>query len=235
MCHCHCFVSGSATIYIKITGIVPLSLFCFWFCYYLYLDYRYCDIVIVLFLNYEFGLYYCLFYNLYYRYTKKSSFTFRFSAASYLGCWKISLSNLTIPSVEGSYPTLTDNYQGRTGAVRKCADVASIRGYVVFALYDYGMCLTGPNAVRTFSQYGASSDCGYRGKGGTTGVSVYSFQKGMIDVFFLQVYIGSLTPPLCNEVPYVKQENVRSCICVLCVSIFLLFLLFYEYILELFR
>ena len=137
--------------------------------------------------------------------------------------------------MEGSYPTLTDNYQGRTGAVRKCADVASIRGYVVFALYDYGMCLTGPNAVRRFSQYGASSDCGYRGKGGTTGVSVYSFQKGMIDVFFLQVYIGSLTPPLCIEVPYAKPENVRSCICVLCVSIFLLFLLFYEYILELFR
>lgn len=97
------------------------------------------------------------------------------------------------------------------------------------------MCLTGPNAVRTFSQYGASSDCGYRGKGGTTGVSVYSFQKGIIDVFFLQVYIGSSTPPLCIEVPYAKPENVRSCICGLCVSIFLLFLLLYEYILELFR
>jgi hypothetical protein len=69
------------------------------------------------------------------------------------------------------------------------------------------MCLTGPNAVRTFSQYGASSDCGYRGKGGTTGVSVYSFQKGMIDVFFLQVYelhqsyLGSYLLMLDNYLP----------------------------------
>lgn len=101
-----------------------------------------------------------------------------FTAASYLGCWKINLGNLSIPSIEGKYPDLTDNYQARTAAVRKCADVASVKGYTVFALFDFGMCLTGPNAVKAFSQYGPSTDCGYRGKGGSTGISVYSFQKG---------------------------------------------------------
>lgn len=86
---------------------------------------------------------------------------------------------MEIPSVEGKYPTLTDNYQARTAAVRKCADVALENGYIVFALYNFGMCLTGPDAASTFSKYGVSTDCGYRGKGGVSGLSVYSFQKGM--------------------------------------------------------
>ncbi|XP_076106976.1 uncharacterized protein LOC143075454 isoform X1 [Mytilus galloprovincialis] len=113
--------------------------------------------------------------------------------ASYLGCWKINLGNLSIPSIEGKYPDLTDNYQARTAAVRKCADVASVKGYTVFALFDFGMCLTGPNAVKAFSQYGPSTDCGYRGKGGSTGISVYSFQKDIDGQYGLWTDWGQCT------------------------------------------
>ncbi|KAK7478237.1 hypothetical protein BaRGS_00030495, partial [Batillaria attramentaria] len=95
-----------------------------------------------------------------------------------LGCWANEPSSSAIPSVDGLYPGITDNYQHRTAAVRRCADVATSLGYAVFALQNGGQCLTGPEAVKTFNTYGPSRSCGQQGKGGSTAINVYSFNKG---------------------------------------------------------
>ncbi|KAK7443725.1 hypothetical protein BaRGS_00040449, partial [Batillaria attramentaria] len=42
-----------------------------------------------------------------------------------------------------------------------------------------GQCLTGPEAVKTFNTYGPSRSCGQQGKGGSTAINVYSFNKDM--------------------------------------------------------
>ena len=33
-------------------------------------------------------------------------------AANHLGCWHFESANITVPSVEGSHPTLSDSYRG---------------------------------------------------------------------------------------------------------------------------
>ncbi|KAL5017640.1 hypothetical protein ScPMuIL_007229 [Solemya velum] len=93
-----------------------------------------------------------------------------------LGCWTNNLTMSIIPSVEQHTQSLADPYKLRTAALRQCADVASVLGYTAFALMDGGKCLTGPTANQIYSNNGRSSDCGYYGKGGLTGMSVYSFQ-----------------------------------------------------------
>ncbi|XP_033747056.1 LOW QUALITY PROTEIN: uncharacterized protein LOC117332279 [Pecten maximus] len=94
-----------------------------------------------------------------------------------LGCWHNNLTNSAIPSVEGQYPTLTDQYHSREGSVRKCANVASDSGHVVFAVFNSGMCLSGPDAQKTFYKYGPSTLCSYTGEGSTTAMNVYTFQQ----------------------------------------------------------
>lgn len=100
------------------------------------------------------------------------------TAVTQLGCWTNNLTMSIIPSVEQHTQSLADPYKLRTAALRKCADVASVLGYTAFALMDGGKCLTGPTANQIYSNNGRSSDCGYYGKGGLTGMSVYSFQTG---------------------------------------------------------
>jgi len=66
--------------------------------------------------------------------------------------------------------------------VRKCSYYASLRGYNVFALFDGGMCITGPHHVGSMfgllGLLGASNKCDFRGLGGINAVSVYSFETG---------------------------------------------------------
>nr|KAG5685269.1 hypothetical protein BaRGS_007956 [Batillaria attramentaria] len=45
--------------------------------------------------------------------------------------------------------------------------------------WNGGQCLTGPEAVKTFNMYGPSRSCGQQGKGGSTAINVYSFNKDM--------------------------------------------------------
>ena len=67
----------------------------------------------------------------------------------------------------------------RQEAIRACADYAAVHGYVAFAVFDKGQCLTGPDAHNTFSQGGASRDCDFKGTGATTASNVYSFNTGI--------------------------------------------------------
>ncbi|XP_069134485.1 uncharacterized protein [Argopecten irradians] len=96
---------------------------------------------------------------------------------STLGCWRNNVTNTAIPSVEGQYPTLLDQHDTREGAVRKCADVASDSGHLVFAVFNNGVCLSGPDAQKTFYKYGPSTLCSYTGEGSPTAMNVYTFQQ----------------------------------------------------------
>lgn len=101
-----------------------------------------------------------------------------FPVAVSLGCWTNEPSSFAIPSVEGLFPKVNDSYHFRVAALRRCADVATSTGSLVFALQNGGQCLTAPDAQITFSTYGPSGGCGNSGKGGANAMNVYSFNKG---------------------------------------------------------
>ena len=63
-------------------------------------------------------------------------------------------------------------------AIRKCADFAARNGYSVFAVFNGGMCRTGPTAHLTYSNAGPSRDCSYRGTGSKDASNVYTFSTG---------------------------------------------------------
>ncbi|XP_070205812.1 uncharacterized protein [Littorina saxatilis] len=100
-----------------------------------------------------------------------------FPVAVSLGCWTNEPSSFAIPSVEGLFPKVNDSYHFRVAALRRCADVATSTGSLVFALQNGGQCLTAPDAQITFSTYGPSGGCGNSGKGGANAMNVYSFNK----------------------------------------------------------
>ncbi|WAR03588.1 NAS13-like protein [Mya arenaria] len=101
-------------------------------------------------------------------------------ASSHLGCWHFETDNITVPTVEGNSLELSDNYKDREDSVRKCGDYAATHGYPVFALYDGGMCLTGPyhrgSMYGLFGLLGVSNKCDNGRVGGPSAVSLYSFQ-----------------------------------------------------------
>ena len=72
-----------------------------------------------------------------------------------------------------------DSYKERNMAVRKCADYAARNGYAVFAIFDDGMCRTGPSAYVMYSKGGPSRKCSYKGTGSEDANNVYSFVKGI--------------------------------------------------------
>ncbi|OWF42694.1 Zinc metalloproteinase nas-13 [Mizuhopecten yessoensis] len=118
-------------------------------------------------------------------------------AAWTLGCWQNNLTISAVPSVEGQYPTLTGKYESREGSVRKCADVASDSGHVVFAVFNNGMCLSGPDAQKTFYKYGPSTACSYTGEGSKTAMNVYTFQHDIDGMWGPWTYWTQCTQ-MCN-------------------------------------
>ena len=49
--------------------------------------------------------------------------------------------------------------------IKKCAKLASDKGYTAFGLQSYGQCWSGKNAAKTYDSDGVSSGCG-EGLGG---------------------------------------------------------------------
>ena len=96
-----------------------------------------------------------------------------------MGCWKEDSTLPAIPSVEYQDTLLNDTYKYRTEAIRKCSDFAAKKGYIVFAVFDGGMCRTGASAYIDYSHYGPSRECNYRGTGSKGASNVYSFYTGI--------------------------------------------------------
>ncbi|XP_078494022.1 uncharacterized protein LOC144749534 [Ciona intestinalis] len=95
-----------------------------------------------------------------------------------LGCWTdsnnpIFLGPRSIPTLEGTDPTLSDSYSSRTNALQKCARVALARHYEVFAVQDGGWCAGSADAKSTYKKYGRSTVCAADGKGGPLANQVY--------------------------------------------------------------
>ena len=101
-----------------------------------------------------------------------------FSAVISLGCWKENPESPYIPSVEGLDTTLKDPYKARTMAIRRCADYAARNDFTVFAVFDGGMCRTGPTAYQTYSKGGPSETCSSERMGSEDASNVFSFEKG---------------------------------------------------------
>lgn len=90
---------------------------------------------------------------------------------TYAGCWR-DTGDRAVPQNDSLYPTLMDNYKAREDAIKKCYEVAKLKGDKVFALQDDGWCASSPNQS-DYKKYGRSDQCYGRGKGGGWANDVY--------------------------------------------------------------
>jgi hypothetical protein len=51
-------------------------------------------------------------------------------------------------------------------------------GYPMFAVFNGGQCLTGPDVLKQFNRLGASDKCSYSGVGSTESMNVFTFESG---------------------------------------------------------
>ncbi|KAI8510687.1 hypothetical protein Bbelb_116030 [Branchiostoma belcheri] len=99
-----------------------------------------------------------------------------------LGCWRDGASR-AIPILHGPGPILGGtNYRLRTDAIRKCGDVATSRGYEVFAIQNGGQCASSADARQTYNRYGPSTRCLPDGEGGPWANEVYLLTRDNIEV-----------------------------------------------------
>lgn len=89
-----------------------------------------------------------------------------------IGCYK-DTAKRAIPTLEGRFASLRDNYQQRQKAVIKCAHAAAALSYKVFAVQNGGWCASGARAQNSFMKYGPSQACQRNGKGGPWANAVY--------------------------------------------------------------
>ena len=87
-----------------------------------------------------------------------------------LGCWRDKRAR-AIPQLEGSDPSLRDNYMRRSDAINKCYRVARARGFVLFAVQNGGWC-AGADNFNGYQIYGQYDKC-RNGKGGPWANDVY--------------------------------------------------------------
>jgi len=90
-----------------------------------------------------------------------------------LGCWR-DTGDRAIQQMDGSDPTISDPYQGRTDAINKCAKVAENRGFKYFGVQDGGWCAASNDLSRA-KRYGPSNSCRIGGKGGGWANNIYQF------------------------------------------------------------
>ena len=94
-----------------------------------------------------------------------------------LGCWadtkewRNSIMR-AIHSLEGLHPLLNDDYKKRSNPITKCAKAAKAYGYKIFAVQNGGQCFADPNAQKTYTTYGPSTQCRF-GVGGALANDVY--------------------------------------------------------------
>ena len=81
-----------------------------------------------------------------------------------------------------------DSYKERTMAIRKCANYAAQNDFTVFAMFDGGMCRTGPTANLMYSKGGPSEKCTHTGTGSEDASNVYSFERGNSNIY---IYVGN--------------------------------------------
>ncbi|XP_039258359.2 uncharacterized protein LOC120334906 [Styela clava] len=94
--------------------------------------------------------------------------------------WDVKISGLgcfssvnTISSLEGTIAILDGPYYLRKDSIRKCAQVAAMRGFPAFALQDGGKCMGSEKAHTVYSTGGVSNSCSRDGKGGFAENEVY--------------------------------------------------------------
>jgi hypothetical protein len=95
-----------------------------------------------------------------------------------MGCWKDTdmwwdSSKRAIPSIEGSFQRLRDDYKVRKDPIGKCADTTKELGYKMFAIQNGGQCFASPNADQDFKRFGPSEKC-VNGLGGPLASDVYA-------------------------------------------------------------
>ncbi|CAH1232590.1 Hypp470 [Branchiostoma lanceolatum] len=93
-----------------------------------------------------------------------------------LGCWK-DTSNRAIPTLEGTDPSLNENYWERLNPIDKCYLVALSHGFPMFAVQDSGECFGSADGLNTYQKYGPSMACAADGEGGDWANDVYQITE----------------------------------------------------------
>nr|XP_002732012.1 PREDICTED: uncharacterized protein LOC100374260 [Saccoglossus kowalevskii] len=94
----------------------------------------------------------------------------------HIGCFG-DTSDRAIETLEGTDSRLDGSYTARADAIRKCAQVASDRGFTMFAVQNGGWCASSATAASTFSKYGMSGACNSDGEGGPWANDVYILEE----------------------------------------------------------
>ncbi|XP_077978220.1 uncharacterized protein LOC144433736 [Glandiceps talaboti] len=112
-----------------------------------------------------------------------------------IGCWKDKRKR-AMEILEDTDDTLSDNYRKRDDAIRKCAQVAASRGFLVFGVQHGGQCFSGPEAQSTYRKYGSSDRCRSNGKGGSWANQMYEIVSDKLvcehDTMELHCEIGTI-------------------------------------------
>ena len=94
-----------------------------------------------------------------------------------MGCFRDNADNSTMRLIDGTVPTLMDDYRTRENAKQKCYDAAKAQPGIVyvFGLQNGGQCYVADN-WEEWRKYGelAFEDCGEDGEGGPLANAVYS-------------------------------------------------------------
>ena len=98
-------------------------------------------------------------------------------AVRHLGCYKDTLADRTIPSLEGKDTVLDGTPYTRENPVQKCYQAALKMGYPGFAVQYGGECHSSLDMLATYNKYGPSTDCAADGEGGAWSNEVYLILK----------------------------------------------------------
>ncbi|XP_066300147.1 uncharacterized protein [Branchiostoma lanceolatum] len=109
-----------------------------------------------------------------------------------LGCWR-DTSDRAIPTLEGTDPSLNENYWERLNPIDKCYLVALSHGFPMFAVQDSGECFGSADGLNTYQKYGPSMACAADGEGGDWANDVYQITE-QTTVHLTTKYETTVTP-----------------------------------------
>lgn len=88
-------------------------------------------------------------------------------------------------------PKFLGSFHNQDGAVSKCGNLVSLKGYYAFGLQNGGECWSGPEAHMTYARLGTTDVC-KDGRGGGFAHDVYFIGNYIISHFWI-VKINSCT------------------------------------------
>ena len=95
-----------------------------------------------------------------------------------LGCWT-DTDTRAITTLEGMDPRLDGEYKTRTDPINKCFEVAKDLGFPAFGIQNGGWCCGAVDALKTYTMYGAATNC-IDGEGGDWANDIYKIESKLL-------------------------------------------------------